>query len=66
MDFEQKALVRIRNRFSTKDSIVEVLAELKRQKVLGELRVGINANGGISFIEFLEKERVMGVSLDEP
>lgn len=62
--FEKKALVRIRNRFPPKSDLAAVVEEVLSQKITGEIHIGIPGNGSISYVEFLEKERVHGVSTE--
>ena len=55
--FEKKKVTRFRNIFPTKANIQAVVAVVLDAKIPGELRIGIPGNGGINFIEFLEKEK---------
>lgn len=64
VSFDKKALVRIRNRFAGKD-VPAVVKEVLEQKIPGEIHIGVPGNGGITYIDFLEKERVQGVTVEK-
>jgi hypothetical protein len=55
LSFERKEVTRFRNIFPAKAAIAEVLRVVLDAKLPGELRVGIPGNGGVNFIEFVEK-----------
>jgi hypothetical protein len=57
LTFEKKRISRFRNRFPAGSDIAEVMATVLGAKTPGEIRIGIPGNGGVSFIEFLEKEK---------
>jgi hypothetical protein len=57
LTFQKKQVTRFRNIFPPGSDIVEVMIAVRKAKVPGELRIGIPGNGGINFIEFLEKEK---------
>ncbi len=56
LTFERKHISRFRNIFPAKSAISEVLRVVLDAKLAGELRIGIPGNGGVNFIEFVEKE----------
>jgi hypothetical protein len=56
-DFTKNGTLRVRSRFSPKEKIDEVLAFILEQKVPGTLCVSIPGNGGVTSIEFTEKDR---------
>jgi hypothetical protein len=57
LGFEKKKVTRFRNIFPAQAAIAEVLRVVLAAKLPGELRVGIPGNGGVNFIEFVEKEK---------
>ena len=57
LTFEKKRVTRNRNIFPPGSNIVDVLFAVQKAKVPGELRIGIPGNGGVNFVEFVEKER---------
>ena len=57
LGFEKKKVTRFRNIFPAQAAIAEVLRVVLDAKLPGELRVGIPGNGGVNFIEFVEKEK---------
>jgi hypothetical protein len=57
LTFERKKVTRFRNIFPAQAAIAEVLRVVLEAKMPGELRIGIPGNGGVNFIEFLEKEK---------
>lgn len=57
MEFAKKAMLQVRNRFSPKSDIGEVVAFVREQKVPGELRIVFPGNTGITAIEFFEKAK---------
>lgn len=57
LTFERKRVTRFRNIFPARAAIAEVLRVILEAKLPGELRVGIPGNGGVNFIEFVEKEK---------
>lgn len=57
LTFEKKKVTRHRNIFPAQSDIAEVLALVKEAHRPGELRVGLPGNGGVNFIEFVEKEK---------
>ena len=57
LTFEKKRVTRHRNIFPAQANIAEVLEAVKAARVPGELRVGIPGNGGVNFVEFVEKEK---------
>lgn len=65
MDFVKKAIIRASNRFSSKADIGEVLEFVKAQKVPGVLVVTLPGNGGVTSIEFLEKEKTLAAETQQ-
>jgi hypothetical protein len=57
LGFEKKQVTRFRNIFPARSAIDEVLRVVLAAKIPGELRVGIPGNGGVNYVEFLEKEK---------
>lgn len=57
LTFERKHVSRFRNIFPAQSDIAEVLRIVLDAKLPGELRVGLPGNGGVNFIEFIEKEK---------
>ena len=57
LGFERKRVSRFRNIFPAQAAIAEVLRVVLDARMPGELRVGIPGNGGVNFIEFVEKEK---------
>jgi hypothetical protein len=57
LGFQKKRLTRHRIIFPANADIVEVIRTVKESKVPGELRVGLPGNGGVNFIEFVDKEK---------
>jgi len=55
--FEKKRVTRHRNIFPPKADVAEVMTAVLKAKIPGEVRLGIPGNGGVSYIEFLEKEK---------
>lgn len=61
LGFEKKQVTRIRNIFPAQANLAEVMAVVLNAKVAGELRVGVPGNGGVNFIEFVEKEKTQQI-----
>jgi hypothetical protein len=61
LTFERKQVTKFRNIFPAQAAIAEVLKAVLEAKLPGELRVGIPGNGGVNFIEFVEKEKTSTV-----
>jgi hypothetical protein len=61
LTFERKQVTKFRNIFPAQAAIAEVLRVVLDAKLPGELRVGIPGNGGVNFIEFVEKEKTQTV-----
>jgi hypothetical protein len=57
LTFEKKRVSRHRHIFSSSADVAEVLALVKSANIPGELRVGLPGNGGVNFIEFVDKEK---------
>lgn len=57
LTFEKKKITRYRNIFPAQANIVEVVRLALEAKIAGEIRIGLPGNGGVNFIEFLEKEK---------
>lgn len=57
LTFEKKKVTRFRNIFPAQSAIADVLKVVLDAKLAGELRVGVPGNGGVNFIEFLQKEK---------
>jgi len=64
LTFEKKQVTRFRNIFPAQAAIAEVMKVVLDAKLPGELRVGIPGNGGVNFIEFVEKEKTSTVYYD--
>ena len=64
LSFEKKKVSRNKNIFPPGSDVEKVLSVVKHAKVPGELRIGIPGNGGVNFIEFLEKEKTETVFYD--
>jgi hypothetical protein len=64
--FEKKKLTRFRNRFPADSDIVAVMIAVLKARVPGTLVLGIPGNGGVSSIEFLEKEKAETVFYEPP
>jgi|APCry1669193181_1035450.scaffolds.fasta_scaffold813168_1 hypothetical protein len=64
LTFEKKKVTRFRNKFNPDADIVAVMIAVLKARVPGELRIGIPGNGGVNFIEFLEKEKTETVYYD--
>ena len=64
LSFERKHISRFRNIFPSSSDVSEVLRLVKEAKLAGELRIGIPGNGGVNFIEFVEKEKTETVFYD--
>lgn len=59
MEFFKKVTARARNMFPPKSDISEVVDFVKGQKIPGEIIIHFPGNGGITSIEFAEKEKVL-------
>ena len=64
-EFRKTAKIRATNQFSSKADVAEVLDFVKEQKVPGELVVSLPGNGGVTSIEFREKEKTLAVETPE-
>ncbi len=64
LTFEKKQVTRFRNIFPSNAAITEVMCAVLDAKIGGEVRIGIPGNGGITYIEFLEKEKTETVLYD--
>ena len=58
MEFERKVTVQAQDVFAAKTDLAEVDAEIKRQRVPGELVVSYPGNGGRSSVIFKGKPQV--------
>lgn len=65
MDFTKKVTLRTRNQFPPKSDIADVLAFVKEQKIPGELCVSLPGNGGVTSIDFIEREKKVKVEVPE-
>jgi hypothetical protein len=66
LTFEKKKITKFRNIFPSKANIGLVVSTVLNSGLPGELRIGIPGNGGITFIEFVEKEKSETVYYELP
>ena len=65
MDFIKRVTARARNMFPPKSNISEVVSFVKEQKIPGQIIINLPGNGGITSIEFAEKEKPLDIEQEK-
>ena len=65
MNFTKTVTQQVHNRFSPKEAIEEVIELVREQKIPGKVEIILPGNGGITSIEFIEKQVVVEVETPE-